>query len=96
MLEVAAVHGSANSALLAGYGYAGILVSFAARHNPLAIIVCSVLVGGIGASGSLLQRHLDLPDATALALQGTLFMSLLAFEALGHRLERWKKEHAHG
>jgi ABC-type uncharacterized transport system permease subunit len=93
MLEVAAVHGSANSALLAGYGYAGILVSFAARHNPLAIIVCSVLVGGIGASGSMLQRHLDLPDATTLALQGTLFMSLLAFEALGHRLERWKKEH---
>jgi len=96
MLEVAAVHGSANAALLAGYGYAGILVSFAARHNPLAIVACSVLVGGIGASGSLLQRHMDLPDATALALQGTLFMSLLAFEALGHRLDRWKKEHAHG
>ena len=94
MLEIAAVHGSANSALLSGYGYAGILVSFAARHNPLAIIACSVLVGGIGASGSLLQRHLNLPDATALALQGTLFMSLLAFEALGHRLERWQKENA--
>lgn len=92
MLEVAAVHGTANSSLLAGYGFAGILVSFAARHNPLAIIAGAVLVGGIGASGSLLQRHMDLPDATTLVLQGTLFLCLLAFEALAHRLDRWKKE----
>ena len=79
MLEVAAVHGSANASLLAGYGIAGILVSFAARHHPLGIIACSILVGGIGASGSLLQRRLDLPDAATLVLQGTLFLALLAF-----------------
>lgn len=85
MLEVAAVHGSANAALLAGYGYAGILVSFAARHNPLGIIACALLVGGIGASGSLLQRRLDLPDAATLVLQGTLFLALLAFETLNRK-----------
>ena len=88
MFEVAAVHGSANAAILAGYGYAGILVSFAARHNPLAVILGAILVGGIGASGSLLQRRLDLPDASVLVLQGTLFMSLLAFESLAGRLQR--------
>src|SRR5579863_8919806 len=38
MVEVAAVLGSANASLIAGYGYAGILVSFLARHNPIAII----------------------------------------------------------
>jgi general nucleoside transport system permease protein len=85
MLEVAAVHGSANAALLAGYGYAGILVSFAARHNPLGIIACAILVGGIGASGSLLQRRLDLPDAATLVLQGALFVALLAFETLNRK-----------
>jgi simple sugar transport system permease protein len=85
MLEVAAVHGSANAALLAGYGYAGILVSFAARHHPLGIVACSVLVGGIGASGSLLQRRADLPDAATLVLQGTLFVALLAFETLNRK-----------
>jgi general nucleoside transport system permease protein len=85
MLEVAAVHGSANAALLAGYGYAGILVSFAARHHPLGIIACALLVGGIGASGSLLQRRLDLPDAATLVLQGTLFVALLAFETLNRK-----------
>ena len=71
MFEVAAVQGSANASLLAGYGYAGILVAFAARQNPLAIIVCALMIGGIEASGSLLQRRLDLPDATTLVLQGS-------------------------
>lgn len=85
MLEVAAVHGNANAALLAGYGYAGILVSFAARHNPLGIIACAILVGGIGASGSLLQRRIDLPDAATVVLQGCLFVALLAFETLNRK-----------
>jgi len=90
MFEVAAVQGSANASLLAGYGYAGILVAFAARQNPLAIVLCAVLVGGIEASGSLLQRRLGLPDATTLFLQGLLFANLLAWEAFGVRLAAWR------
>ena len=38
--------------------------------NPLAIIPVAILLGGISASGGLLQRRLDLPDATVLVLQG--------------------------
>jgi ABC-type uncharacterized transport system permease subunit len=90
MFEVAAVQGSANASLLAGYGYAGILVAFAARQNPLAIIVCALMIGGIEASGSLLQRRLGLPDATTLVLQGLLFANLLAWEALGGRITAWR------
>lgn len=90
MFEVTAVHGSANSALLAGYGFSGILVAFAARQNPLAIIVCAVVIGGVEASGSLLQRRLDLPDATTLVLQGLLFCNLLAWEAITGRLAALK------
>lgn len=82
MVEVAAVHGSANASLIAGYGYAGILVAFIARHNPLAIVPVAILVGGINASGSILQRRLDLPDATVLVLQGIAFMAILAAETL--------------
>ncbi len=33
-IQVAAVEGSANASLIAGYGYAGILIAFLARHNP--------------------------------------------------------------
>jgi general nucleoside transport system permease protein len=82
MVEVAAVHGSANASLIAGYGYAGILVSFIARHNPLAIVPVSILLGGISASGGMLQRRLDLPDATVLVLQGLAFIVILASETL--------------
>lgn len=85
MFEVAAVQGCANADLMVGYGYQGILVSFAARHHPLGVIAGAILVGGLGASNSLLQRHLDLPDAAAQVLQGLLFISLLAFETLNRR-----------
>nr|WP_198979921.1 ABC transporter permease [Herbaspirillum sp. ASV7] len=96
MFEVSAVQGSATSALLAGYGFSGILVAFAARQNPLAIIVCAIVIGGVEASGSLLQRRLDLPDATTLVLQGLLFCNLLAWEAITGRLAalklRWQAQ----
>ena len=81
-VEVAAVHTSANASLIAGYGYAGILVSFIARHNPLAVIPVAILFGGFGAAGSLLQRRLGLPDASVLVLQGIAFVLILASEAL--------------
>jgi len=87
-IEVAAVHTSANAALIAGYGYAGILVSFMARHNPWAIVPVAILFGGFGAAGSLLQRRLGLPDASVLLLQGMAFVLILASEAL--RDGAWK------
>jgi simple sugar transport system permease protein len=87
MVEVAAVHGTANASLIAGYGYGGILIAFIARQQPLAIVPVAVLVGGISASGGMLQRRLDLPDATVLVLQGVAFMVILASEALYGRLK---------
>jgi simple sugar transport system permease protein len=87
MVEVAAVHGRANASIAVGYGFTGILVAFLARHNPLAIIPVAVLLGGIGASGGLLQRRLDLPDASVLVLQGIIFILLLTFETLYGRTD---------
>jgi general nucleoside transport system permease protein len=81
-IEVAAVHTNANASLIAGYGYAGILVSFIARHSPLAVIPVAILFGGFGAAGSLLQRRLGLPDASVQVLQGIAFVLILASEAL--------------
>ena len=80
MVEVAAVHGKANASLVAGYGYTGILVAFLARHSPLGILPVAVLLGGISASGGLLQRTCNLPDATVNVLQGMLFVVILASE----------------
>jgi ABC-type uncharacterized transport system permease subunit len=82
MVEVAAVQFRASASLAAGYGYTGILVAFIARQNPLAVIPVAILFGGINASGGLLQRRLDLPDASVLVLQGIIFVVILASETL--------------
>jgi general nucleoside transport system permease protein len=94
MVEVAAVHGSANASLIAGYGYGGILIAFIARQNPLAVLPVAALVGGIAASGGMLQRRLDLPDATVLVLQGLAFVTILASEALYGRLRVFQRARA--
>jgi ABC-type uncharacterized transport system permease subunit len=86
MIEVVAVQGRTNANLAAGYGFTGILVAFLARQNPLAIIPVAILLGGISASGGLLQRRLGLPDASVLVLQGTIFVFVLASDALYGRI----------
>jgi ABC-type uncharacterized transport system permease subunit len=80
--EVTAIQGRANASLIAGYGFTGILVSFLARHNTIAIIFVAILFGGIVASGGLVQRRMDMPDATVLVLQGLTFVVLLVSETL--------------
>lgn len=94
VFEVAAVHGSANASLAAGYGYTGILIAFLARHNPMAIIPVALLLAGFEASSGLVQRRMDLPDAATLVLQGFVFIAILPSETLYGRFavftpERW-------
>lgn len=86
-MEIVAVHGFASESLVVGFGYAGILVAFLARHHPLAIIIVAILLGGISASGGLLQRRFDLPDATTMVLQGMLFFMVLASNSLYGRFK---------
>ena len=97
MFEVTAVHGSANASLAAGYGYTGILIAFLARHNPLAIVPVAILLAGFEASSGLIQRRMDLPDATVLVLQGIVFVVILLSETLYGRYkifapERWRSD----
>lgn len=91
MVEVAAVHGRANESLNANYGYAGILVAFIARYNPIAASVVAILLGGILASGSILQRQLGLPDATVYVFQGLVFLVVLYSESLYGRFAIFKE-----
>jgi general nucleoside transport system permease protein len=90
MVEVAAVHGRANESLNANYGYSGILVAFIARYNPLAATVVAVLLGGILASGGILQRVHNLPDATVLVFQGLVFLVVMYSESLYGRFAIFK------
>jgi ABC-type uncharacterized transport system permease subunit len=85
MAEVAAIQGRANSSLSSGYGYVGILVAFLARHNPAAIVAVSIFLGGLLASGGMLQRAHGLPDATVTVLEGITFLLILWSETLRGR-----------
>ena len=96
MIEVAAVNGSANASLVAGYGYTGILVAFLARHSPLAIMPVAFVFGGIVASGGLIQRRMGLPDATILVLQGIVFVTILVSETLYGRFRIFQPKGAGG
>lgn len=90
--EVTAIHGAANASLVVGYGYTGILVAFLARHNPLTIIPIAVLLAGFEASSGLIQRRMDLPDATILVMQGIVFVVLLLSETLYGRLRLFRPD----
>jgi general nucleoside transport system permease protein len=90
MVEVAAVHGRANESLNANYGYTGILVAFVARYNPIAANFIAVLLGGILASGGILQRRLNMPDATIYVFQGLVFLVVLYSESLYGRFAVFK------
>jgi simple sugar transport system permease protein len=92
--EVAAVHGQANASLVSGYGFSGVLVSFLARHNPLAIVPIAILIGALEASGGLIQRRMDLPDATMALLQGLIFVLLLASDTLFGRFAIFREKEA--
>lgn len=87
VVEVAAVHGHANDALAAGYGYAGILVAFVARQNALAVIPVAILLGGVSASGDLLQAQLGLSAASVQVFQGILFLVILGLDTWSGRLK---------
>lgn len=82
MVEIAAVQKRLNDSILANYGYAGILVAFVSRQNPLATVLVSVLLGGILASGGILQRAHGLPDAAVLVFQGIVFLCVLYSDSL--------------
>jgi ABC-type uncharacterized transport system permease subunit len=86
VVEVAAVQGHANDSLAAGYGYAGILVAFVARQNPLAVIPVAILLGGVNASGDLLQFKLKLSSASLQVFQGILFLVILGLDTWAGRL----------
>ena len=50
------------------------------------MIPVSILIGGISASGGLLQRRHGLPDASVLVLKGIFFVFVLASDALYGRI----------
>ncbi len=80
--QVSAIEGRLRSGLSPGYGYSGFLVCWLARHNPIAIVAISILMGGFISGADSLQLSEKLPFATVNILQAVIFLFLLASEML--------------
>ena len=81
MVQIGTSQQQANASLYSNaYGFQGILVSFLARHHPLAIIPVAILFGCLDASGGIVQRTLLLPDSSLRVFQGVMFIVILLFE----------------
>ena len=78
--QVSAIEGRLRSGLSPGYGYTGLLVCWLARHNPIAIIIISILIAGLLSGADSLQLSAKLPFATVNILQGMIFFCVLGAE----------------
>lgn len=104
VMEVTAVHRTANDSVLAGYGFQGILVAFLARGNPLAIIPVALLLGGVSASGGVIQRRVSyisvggkeifMSSACVEVFKGIIFLTILASETFYGRLKFFQRREA--
>jgi len=65
----------------AGYGYAGIVVAALGRYNPFAVVLISVLLGGLQNAGYALQGA-DFPSGLVGVMEGLILFSALGCELL--------------
>jgi simple sugar transport system permease protein len=78
--EVSAIQGQLRPDISPGYGYIGFLVSWLANHNPLTIVLMSLLLAIILTGGDSLQINQNLPFASV-----NLLMALVLFVVLALR-----------
>lgn len=78
MIEVAGTEGRLRPDLLAGVGFIGFLASWLARHDPLKIILSSLLLGAIAVGGSGLKITAGLSGGAV-----NILMALVLFGVLG-------------
>ncbi len=72
----------------AGYGYAGIVVAALARLNPVAVVLTSMVMGGLANAGRALQGP-DFPAGLVGTLQGLLLACTLGGEVFArYRIRR--------
>ena len=77
MSEITGVVHRLQGSISPGYGYTGIIIAWLAKLNPFAVIVASVLFGGLLLAGREIQ-----PSGVPRLIQGIILFMLIASEAL--------------
>lgn len=88
MTEVSAITQRLQRGISPGYGYTAIIIAWLGRLNPWAIVVVSLLLGGLLVGGFSIQTS-GFPAATVSMLQGAILFFVLGGEIFTqHRLRR--------
>lgn len=72
-----------------GFGYAAIIVAWLARGNPLAVLVTSLFLGIVFASGDVMRVALQMPARTTDVFNGLILFCLIGSERLLYWRVRW-------
>ena len=82
--EVASIHHKLldPNQISLGYGFTAIIAAYLARGNPLAVIVTSLLLGAIFASGDVMKVALQMPGQTTNVINGLMLFFLIGTEPL--------------
>lgn len=78
MGEVAAIQGRLRPGFSPDYGYIGFLISWLALHNPLAVVVMSLLLAIIALGGDTLQITQSMPFSSVNVLMSLILFIVLA------------------
>jgi len=82
--EVAGIHHRLRypSGISPGYGYTAIIVAWLGRLNPLAVILTSILFGGLLVGGDAIQVALGLPIAVVNVFNGAILLFVMGGDIL--------------
>jgi len=91
MTEVAGPMGQITEHVSNNYGFAGIIVAFVARLNPIGIFFASLLMALLYLGGEQAQQYMNLPSSISNVFQGMLLMFLLGSDVFINYRLKWKK-----
>jgi simple sugar transport system permease protein len=92
MSEVAGPMGQITEHVSNNYGFAGIIVAFVARLNPIGIFFASLLMALLYLGGEQAQQYMNLPSSISNVFQGMLLMFLLGSDVFINYRLKWKKD----
>ena len=91
MSEVAGPMGQITEHVSNNYGFAGIIVAFVARLNPVGIFFASLLMALLYLGGEQAQQYMNLPSSISNVFQGMLLMFLLGSDVFINYRLAWKR-----
>jgi simple sugar transport system permease protein len=89
--EVAGVSHRLQQGLAVGNGFAGIIVAWLAKLNPLRVVVVAILLAALYVGGDQIQITLGLPAAMSLVLQGAILLFVLGGDIFSRYRLRWTR-----